>query len=408
MKLLTRALPGIISVVMVLAVTACSPSNSEPNDTAMLTASPVQNEQPPIVMTNSPETTTIESNDSHIPPVETVGSPSASPETQDNLTLISQAPGYPSSPVEIPEGIESVDVFNKIFPSSYDSIIQAVILDFETHSDLVMNYFLSRTADIAFIVTTEHGRYHFSDSEMTRNTVVEYVNTIETGIIFAKGWFETLGINFGEPLELFYVQDDLQELYGDGFSGIGGSTWMGKTFAHYDNSMSFTPYVASYVLTHEATHALCRKLNVTSDFPISPFGIRALEEGMATMVQLFFGHSIGMLHDAYMQQYTAYFGSADGALDDVSDVAIALHHLALRTIEEEDFNDTLTYGSIYPVLMSGYNTAASFQCYLLARGSIEDFLSVYSNHQTAASVYGKDMDGLIGEWLFYLEHLQSA
>ena len=275
-----------------------------------------------------------------------------------------------------------------------------------------IQYFTDRTdeyyeyaspTNVAFVVTTEHGRYHFSDSEMPLETVYEYMEAFEAGVGYASDWFGQDDI----MLDLYFIQRDLAAEYGFDDSDeitVTGSGADGVAWVEYDYSFQPPPFYASHILMHESIHALCDVHSEESNFPRRPepypfFWSMLLEEGLATMLEHSYGFSVGKLHDVYLYHYTQDgTDSSEGALDKVDDIAEALDHLALYAISREEFYAELPYD-----ILQSYGTSASFLYWLLERnGNKEDFRRVYVNIDLIEEVYGKDMNGMIEDWLEYL------
>ena len=265
-------------------------------------------------------------------------------------------------------------------------------------------YEYTSSTKVAFVVTTELGRYHFSDNEMPLDTVYEYMEAFEAGISFAHEWFGQDNIKL---LDLYFIQRDLQAEYGqhglpEGIA-LTGSGADGVAWVEYEYSVEPpSPFEASHVLMHEAVHALCGAHSETSNFPKRTEGYpfywsQLFEEGLATMLEHMYGYNSGRLHDV---QYTKGGSrSSEGALDEVSNVAEALGSFALYDMECYDFYDEFPYD-----ILRSYGTSASFLYYLLEHnGSKEDLRRVYADINLMEEVYGKDMDGMIEEWLKSLE-----
>lgn len=276
--------------------------------------------------------------------------------------------------------------------------------------DVDIQYFTDRTdqfyeyasaTNVAFVVTTEQGKYHFSDPEMPLDTVYEYIEAFDAGVKYAQEWFGQDNV----MLDIYFIQRDLAAEYGSDDSGITGSGADGVVWVEYDSALELPPptFLASHVLMHESIHALCDVHAETSNFPRRPepypfFWSELFEEGLATMLEHSYGYSSGRLHDVYMYHYTqGGSASSAGALDEANNIAEALNHLALFSLEEEEFYDELPYD-----ILQSYYTSASFLYWLLDHGSKEDFRLVYADIGLMEEVYGKNMNDMIKEWLNYL------
>lgn len=260
---------------------------------------------------------------------------------------------------------------------------------------------------VAFTVTTEQGTYHFSDNKMSAETVSEYIDALEVSIKFVDEWF---GQNY-DALRLYLIQRDFAMLYGNTEMTIAGSGVDGVAWVEYDCSAKAapSPFLASHVLMHETVHALCDVYSETTNFPRRPepypfFWSSLLEEGLATMVEHLYGSHCGRLQDVYMYHYTeSGFDSSETPLDEVKSVAEALDHLALIAIETEEFYDELPYD-----ILQSYYTSASFLYYLYEHddGGKDNLRRVYADIDLMEEVYGKDMKGMIEEWLIYLKQYE--
>jgi hypothetical protein len=273
---------------------------------------------------------------------------------------------------------------------------------FTDRSDVLYEYEPETT--VAFAVTTEQGTYHFSDNELPVETVYEYVNAFEAGVKFANEWF---GQSY-DTLRLYFIQRDFATLYDSTEMTVGGSGVDGVAWVEYDYSAE-TPlpvFLASHVLMHETIHALCDVHSETTNFPRRPqpypfFWTELLEEGLATMLEHLYGYHSGKLQDVYMYHYTqSGYELFESPLDEVNNVAEALDHLALIAIEEDSFYDELPYD-----ILQSYYTSASFLYYLYEHdgGGKENLRRVYADINLMEEIYGKDMEGMIEQWLKYLD-----
>ncbi len=230
------------------------------------------------------------------------------------------------------------------------------------------------------------------------------------GIKLANDWFGQSGI-----LDLYIIQRDFATEYPDlpGYT-ISGGGGDGKAWFEYDYSYQTPPdpFVASHVLMHEAVHAMCDMHSETTNFPKRPephplFWLDLIEEGLATMLEHLYGNSAGRLHDVYMYHYESMHSrqqdkeAFEGPLAEVSDVSQALDHLALLSLKHDEFYENVPYD-----ILRSYYTSASFLYYLYDHhdnGSKENVRRVYADISLMEEVFGKDIDGMLDEWLLYLE-----
>jgi len=85
------------------------------------------------------------------------------------------------------------------------------------------------------------------------------------------------------------------------------------------------------------------------------------------------------------------------------EIIASVHARALVDKATYDFLDTEYFGERYGIL-NGYFTAGSFIFYLLEhRGTLEDFMKIYSDFSQMEYVYGVTMDEMIIYWLAYLD-----
>jgi len=85
------------------------------------------------------------------------------------------------------------------------------------------------------------------------------------------------------------------------------------------------------------------------------------------------------------------------------EIIASIHTRVLTDMANNNFSNTEFFGERYGIL-NGYFTAGSFIFYLLEyRGSMEDFLKIYSDFSQMADVYGMTMDEMIESWLAYLD-----
>ena len=304
--------------------------------------------------------------------------------------------------------IKAIIILLTLYLTGCSSQVNIIDTD-EKHYDI--QYFTDRTdqfyeyaspTNVAFVVTTDQGRYHFSDSEMSLGKVYEYMEAFEAGVGYANDWFGQDDI----MLDLYFIQRDFTAEYGSNEFTINGSGVDGVVWVEYDYSFEPLPFHASHILMHESIHALCDVYAEKTNFPRRPepypfFWSMLLEEGLATMLEHSYGLSVGKLHDVYIYHYTQDGSdSSEGALDKVNDIAEALDHLALYSIYSngEEFYAELPYD-----ILQSYNTSASFLYWLLVHnGSKEDFRRVYVDINLMEEVYGKDMNVMIENWLEYL------
>ena len=92
-----------------------------------------------------------------------------------------------------------------------------------------------------------------------------------------------------------------------------------------------------------------------------------------------------------------------------AEIIASVHARALmQDMANNDFSNTALFGYRYGIL-NGYFTAGSFIFYLLEhRGTMEDFLLVYSDLSQMEYVYGITTDEMIESWLAYLDTRFSA
>jgi len=308
-----------------------------------------------------------------------------------NLVGCTATPSAPNSnpPPSLPTELEEKDYDIQYFTDRID-----VLYEYEPETA------------VAFVVTTEQGTYHFSDNEIPVETVSEYMDAFEEGIKFANEWF---GQSY-DALKLYFIQRDFAMLYDNTEMTISGSGVDGVAWIEYDDSAETPPvFLASHVLMHETIHALCDVHSETTNFPKRPepypfFWSDLFEEGLSTMIEHLYGYHSGKLHDVYVYHYTSGYDSSE-LLDEVNSVAEALDHLALKSIKVDEFYDELPYD-----ILQSYYTSASFLYYLYEHdgGGKENLRRVYADIDLMEEIYGKDMEGMIEEWLKYLEQYEVA
>jgi len=86
------------------------------------------------------------------------------------------------------------------------------------------------------------------------------------------------------------------------------------------------------------------------------------------------------------------------------EIIASVHARALlQDMASNDFDNTAQFGERYGIL-NAYYTAGSFIFYLLEhRGTMEDFLQIYSDFSQMEAVYGVTMAEMIDDWLLYLD-----
>jgi hypothetical protein len=261
---------------------------------------------------------------------------------------------------------------------------------YNTYSQTLSGTYYDR---ISYIVTAGQGQYYFTNNGWTLDMARENVRKYEASMMYAKGWFEK---EYPGRITLICHRpvSDVGIMWGESRNG--------EVYVFFPGSCS--PDNVSYLIAHESVHALINSFNLKTNFPRNPYkkDLNYLEEGLATVIEFQYSKETGVLFEDYLYRLTPMGWEDMSGADTFDDVSSVLNELALFAIDQYDFGDKRTFGEQYAVLQS-YFTAASFISYLLEqRGSKDDFFRFYSDIRLADKIYGKDLDGLIEDWLEYL------
>jgi len=233
--------------------------------------------------------------------------------------------------------------------------------------------------EVALHVPGEHGAYYFTPGGWTDELIAELVQVSEDGLRFAKDF---LGIEVSRPLSFVFnvtepTEDHPMPIWG------GGGVWDTTTYISMEASL------LPSLIVHEAVHAILRYADRLSNFPQPPeTAVMAhamfLEEGLCDVVDFLF---------AMETAHSYHTNYRDG-----------IHAAARRAfLFHDNFADEMEFGTRYPQLMS-YQTAASFIYFLLEHhGTIEDFMRVFDDIYLMEEVFGQSMEGMIAEWMAYLD-----
>ena len=234
--------------------------------------------------------------------------------------------------------------------------------------------------EVALRVLGEHGVYYFTPGGWTDELIADIVLVGEEGILFAKDF---LGIELSRPLSFVFnitEPDENHPLPVWGGGGVLGTS----TFISMDRSLLPT------IIVHEAVHGILRYDERMTNFPQAPESspwatALFLEEGLCDVIDFLFARQTAL-------PYRTNYGNRH------------LHTDAVRMLQQHDyFSDEEEFGTRYPQLMS-YQTAASFVYFLLEHhGTIEDFMRVFDDIYLMEEVFGQNMEGMIVDWLAYLE-----
>ena len=238
--------------------------------------------------------------------------------------------------------------------------------------------------EVSYRVFGEYGTYYFTPGGWTEELIAELVLVSEDGIFFAKDF---LGIKTSRPLSFVFNITEPDENHPFPIWGGGGA--IGTTVF-----ISMDADLLPSLIVHEAVHSILQYGERLSNFPHPPgiYWVMYLEEGLCNVIDFLF----------FMQTEHNYDVNRYG-----TDRQAAENHLHIMALWALDFNnnfeDTETFGTRYPQLMS-YDTAASFVYFLLEyHGSIEDFMRIFDDIYLMEEVFGVSMDDMIVKWLAYLD-----
>ena len=245
------------------------------------------------------------------------------------------------------------------------------------------------TEEVMYYALGEHGEYHFvTGNEWTNEYMTQLIDVSEDAIKFVKDWLgyeDEVLINFIYGNKKYdpptNPKSHLQKLW------FGGNAFDNEIFINA--SEEYMPAL----IAHEAVHTILNLQERQSNFPLWN-SVQFLEEGLADVIDYLF-----FLETEHVYDLSRYVKDKQAAESH-------LHEYALIMFEFYDnFEDEKEFGSIYPQLMS-YETSASFIYYLLEyKGTKEDFMRVFDDINLMEEVYGVSMDGMITQWLEFLEQI---
>ena len=279
-----------------------------------------------------------------------------------------------------------------------------------------------------FTVYGKYAQYFFAPDDWTYDLVLELIEACDDGILYAKNWLEYEG----DQMLNVYFDNELNRST-EGNAGIYRGD--GNIFL-YTNPQNVH---SVFIITHEAVHAFLDIFDGRTNFPKVPDQLayllkrRApfLEEGLCTVIQHLhyietennFVRDVALQHVSNIQRAVedAHFGGefdfSDSFIElffnwcintefnSIADVRFYLDIVATFELDFIIYQGFEAFGE-YPHLQS-YETSASFILYLLEqKGTKDDFRRFFKDIYLAEEIYGVDIDGMIEEWLVYLEKYQ--
>jgi len=265
-------------------------------------------------------------------------------------------------------------------------------------------------APIAVTALTRQAIYYFSTGNWTRDNIAHYIEVSEEAITFVGDF---LGYHHYAPLTIIvYVPPHtIREMDGHSFPVTGGRYLLEGAIVMFNIAED-----GPLVIAHEVAHAIIdlNSMRHTSNFPMVEWaGSSLLEEGLCVVIDYMF--YVQTKNDQFALMASEWTFGLNRRV--TWDAAVTHIHrragweldndglFSMRILEHQGYEDYMQKALASPYWqLQSYYTAASFILYLTEyRGTWDDFFRIYADIYLMEAVYGADMDGMIAQWLVYLE-----
>ena len=266
--------------------------------------------------------------------------------------------------------------------------------------------------ELLFSIRGEYGNYYYPPADWwTIEKVMEYAEAGESSIKYVKDWFD---YPYEDPIRVFYIPDD------------GTPVSSAQQTDGINVRTSVTKLSKSIGIAHEITHIMLKSCKISTkglyiDGQYDVVSRYYLQEAFCEYVSFSFlmetdnpavfanTYEVNpvFLYRRYGEKYMDAFLQIRETKENKNDATVLADIMALKEIE--DVNHNSTTGSLEKNTEYLMNSSIiSFFYYLYGKDEDKQaFIEFYKDPAQAEVIYGKELNGLIDEWLDYMGSVYS-